>query len=631
VVTFDDSATGTTTVNLTTALSPASIFVTNVYLSYIFTGSGGISGAPLTISGPLTLDNAANRFSSVALISGGMLQLGNNDAKGSLATSGGILGAGTFTNDGTLIFDRSDNVVVTNIIAGSGGLSQIGPDQLTLTGANTYTNATSVTAGTLALGPGGSIGGSAVTVSSGATLANATTGAVAIGGTTTFNPGAWASFTALGSGIVGPINVTGDLALNGNGIIVNVTGSTLGLGSYRLMNCTGTLTGSAGPATITGIALASGYIATISTTAGIAGHVDLVVNRAPAFSGLIASPSITYGASNITLSGTVSFASGGTTIYAANGDMVSATINGQTVNGTVSGASGGFSITYNDPSLQTDGVNGSPYTITYFYAGNSSLFLNSAVNTSTSLKVQPLPVILAGSRLYDGTATAAASILSVVNAINSDVVKVASGSCTLAGTNVGVEAITSFGSLVLGGAAAANYTLAGASGSVTIIAAPPFSITSGHIDNTGHNIIITWQSVPGTVYQVIAQTNVSAPLSAWTNVGNPIAAINTNTSATNPITQVWDFFAVKNAGASSPVVSGAFSITSGYIDSTGSNIVITWQSTVNAVYHVIAQTNISAPLSAWTNVGNAITATNTSTSATNPVTQPLNFFRVRSP
>lgn len=93
--------------------------------------------------------------------------------------------------------------------------------------------------------------------------------------------------------------------------------------------------------------------------------------------------------------------------------------------------------------------------------GASSGTLTQAIN--------PLPVVLTGSRAYDGTAAAAAAILSVGNRVGSDAVTVASGSATLAGALAGAQALVSTGTLALGGAAAPNYTLSGASGTVTIL------------------------------------------------------------------------------------------------------------------------------------------------------------------
>ena len=85
-----------------------------------------------------------------------------------------------------------------------------------------------------------------------------------------------------------------------------------------------------------------------------------------------------------------------------------------------------------------------------------------------SVTITPLAVTLAGSRVYNGTTTADSPILSVSNAISGDMVDVASGSATLAGKDVGSEAITSFAGLTLGSNTAGDYTLAGATGSVTI-------------------------------------------------------------------------------------------------------------------------------------------------------------------
>src|SRR5206468_12987131 len=99
--------------------------------------------------------------------------------------------------------------------------------------------------------------------------------------------------------------------------------------------------------------------------------------------------------------------------------------------------------------------------------------------------------------------------LSVANTVGSDVVRVASGSGNLASANLGPETISSFGTLALGGAAAGDYTLTGASGSVTI-SMPPFSVPAEYIDDSGTNFVITWQSVPGATYHMMGSSNAAA-------------------------------------------------------------------------------------------------------------------------
>jgi hypothetical protein len=71
-------------------------------------------------------------------------------------------------------------------------------------------------------------------------------------------------------------------------------------------------------------------------------------------------------------------------------------------------------------------------------------------------------------RDYDGTPNAGSGILTVSNKVGTDIVTVASGTATLASKNVGSQAITSVGTLALGGGSAGNYTLTGGTGSVTI-------------------------------------------------------------------------------------------------------------------------------------------------------------------
>ena len=56
----------------------------------------------------------------------------------------------------------------------------------------------------------------------------------------------------------------------------------------------------------------------------------------------------------------------------------------------------------------------------------------------------------------------------MANQVGSDNITVASGAGVLAAKSAGVENIASFGNLALGNNTAGNYTLSGASGSVTI-------------------------------------------------------------------------------------------------------------------------------------------------------------------
>ena len=155
-LTFPDTAPGATAVNLTTVLSPAGITVSNAAETYLFGGSGSLSGtAGLTKlgTGTLILDNsAAYAYTGGTLISGGTVQVGNNDAKGSLP--GGI------TNNGSLVFNQSTAGTFANVISGTGAVIQSGTNNLGLGGANTYTGQTVINSnGTVNISAENNLGG----------------------------------------------------------------------------------------------------------------------------------------------------------------------------------------------------------------------------------------------------------------------------------------------------------------------------------------------------------------------------------------------------------------------------------------------------------------------------------------
>jgi autotransporter-associated beta strand protein len=124
-------------------------------------------------TGVLTL-TGNNTYGSGTTINSGSLQIGNGGTSGSVGT-------GNVTDNGTLIFNRSDNVNFANRITGTGALVQNGSGTVTLTAGtnNTYAGTTTVSNGTLVAT---NIGGIA-TVSGGTLVANN------IGGHTTVNSG----------------------------------------------------------------------------------------------------------------------------------------------------------------------------------------------------------------------------------------------------------------------------------------------------------------------------------------------------------------------------------------------------------------------------------------------------------
>jgi outer membrane autotransporter protein len=111
-------------------------------------GSGHVTHAG---SGTLKLI-ADNTYSGGTTIDSGTLQIGDGGTTGSL-------GSGNVTNNGTLAFNRSDDITIGNLITGSGHLQQLGSNTVTLTANNTYTGTTTISSnGTLQVGNGGTSG-----------------------------------------------------------------------------------------------------------------------------------------------------------------------------------------------------------------------------------------------------------------------------------------------------------------------------------------------------------------------------------------------------------------------------------------------------------------------------------------
>ncbi|MFT8587074.1 autotransporter domain-containing protein, partial [Acetobacter papayae] len=78
-------------------------------------------------------------------------QLGNGGTTGSVASS-------AIHNNGALVVNRSNALLLSGVIDGTGSLTQAGTGTTVLSADNTYTGATTITQGTLQLGNGGTTG-----------------------------------------------------------------------------------------------------------------------------------------------------------------------------------------------------------------------------------------------------------------------------------------------------------------------------------------------------------------------------------------------------------------------------------------------------------------------------------------
>ena len=241
--------------------------------------SGTLTSGPLG-TGTFEIDNDPTIF---VFASGGARTIGNriflNGVTNTVFNGANALTFSGIVNLGgtakTLTVSNTAPVTFSGQLTNSAAIITAGPGKLILSGDNSSrTNTTTVNAGTLLVNntAGSGTGSGAVAVISGGTL----------GGTVTFASGAQAYLYKTAGFPDSPLTLSSNLTLNGNTVMVDLGGTTtLGAGTYRLLNFAGSLSGSfnATPTIVNG-SLASGNAATISLSTP--NQVNLVV--APASS-----------------------------------------------------------------------------------------------------------------------------------------------------------------------------------------------------------------------------------------------------------------------------------------------------------------------------------------------------------
>ena len=142
------------------------------YSGYMFVSQSGTFSFTKDGIGSLALNGALQHtYNGATTVSGGTLQLGDGGSDGAISTGSAIsIGAGA-----TFAINQSDTVTQGTdfsgaAITGDGGFTQSGTGTTVLNAANTYTGATTISAGTLSLATGSSHSGAGAYTVNGGTL-----------------------------------------------------------------------------------------------------------------------------------------------------------------------------------------------------------------------------------------------------------------------------------------------------------------------------------------------------------------------------------------------------------------------------------------------------------------------------
>ncbi|MEI6603708.1 MAG: autotransporter-associated beta strand repeat-containing protein, partial [Verrucomicrobiota bacterium] len=224
--------------------------------TWTLSGTNTYTGLTTVSEGTLTLGHATDTIANTAAVtvSGGTLAVPNTDAVGAVTLSSGtISGAGTLTGSS---YALTNSGTVSAKLGGAGiVLTKTGAGAVTLSGANTYTGTTTVSAGTLVAGAAAPVSGSgafgnaasAIILGDAATATNNSSPSLLIGGAFTVarditiaNQTTNGGYT-LGGNTAASSTFSGAIALNKALTVTAITGGTVNL-TKSISNASGTNT-----------------------------------------------------------------------------------------------------------------------------------------------------------------------------------------------------------------------------------------------------------------------------------------------------------------------------------------------------------------------------------------------------
>jgi fibronectin-binding autotransporter adhesin len=415
--------------SLSIVVDASSVINTNGYNLTIHGNFSGSDPLEKTGSGTLTLAGTNSSYTGTITISGGGISLstGSNLWAGPLALSGGELiatGSFTFSQNATLsganTIDVASgcNLVITGNISGTGGsLTKIDSGTLTLSGSNTYTGGTTISAGTLAVPAASGLGSGNLSLNGGTLQANGSftfTYPVAVSSASAISVNSGSTLSLSGV-LSGSENLTvgggGALSLSNTGNTysgkMTVNSGGLQVAASSLPPLANLVLDSGGALTVSG----SNTVKTISGAGGITlnsgGTIIITDGNGNTLAGVIqGSGSLTLNSDTLIISGTSNTYSGQTTIAggtlqagannafsSASAVMIdaNATLSLGSYSNTIGGLLGSGSVTLQTPSVLTvniaSGSNTFSGSITgsggLTVSGGGTLVLSATLNANT--------------------------------------------------------------------------------------------------------------------------------------------------------------------------------------------------------------------------------------------------------
>ncbi len=494
-------------------------------------GPNGYTGST-SIAGTLALAGSGSIASSsqVDLATGGILDISQTTAGAAVRTLGNTVGGTGTVSLGSRQLDITNGstsfagtIQDGGLGGGTGGSLRVSGGSFTVAGANTYTGGTTVSAGTLSLATGATLGATTgstsvaggtldlggtsqtqngVTLSAGGTLSN---GSLAVTGTGTAVSSSGGTIDGLG-GSTGVTVTSGTTTLKGSNAYTGAT--TIDSGATLQAGAANALPGSSAVTDLGTLNLA-GFGGSIASLAGTSSSA-LVTNSSTTAAALSVGDSSStsfagvlggklaltkQGSGTLTLSGANTY-TGGTTVNAgtlslSTGATLGATSNALAVSGgtldlggTTQTQDGGLVLTGGTIQNGTLSVSGHPDSV---QAGSISAVLAGSAGLDKTGSGQ---VTLSGANTYTGGTTVAAGTLQL------------SGSATLGATSnalavgggtldLGTTTQTQDGGLLLTGGTIQNGTLSVSGGAYSVQAGSISAVLGGSagLAKTGSGLV----------------------------------------------------------------------------------------------------------------------------------------------